>query len=84
MAYERKNGDATIFKNDRKVNEKAPDFKGDFLAHRDIKAGEKIDVALWTRVSKSGNKFMSGFVGDPFKPGSKGTFKRARPDDDDF
>lgn len=32
-------------------SEKAPDAKGHFYAHRDIKKGEKVQVALWRNES---------------------------------
>lgn len=49
-----------IFKNDKKGNEKAPDYTGK-LFDAD---GKERRVALWLRDGKSGNKFMSGKVED--------------------
>lgn len=65
MAYEPKPGDVSAFKNDKKGNEKAPDFRGYIIAHRDIKAGEKIELVLWTRNGTTGGWFYSGKVSDP-------------------
>ena len=63
--YEPKPGDVSAFRNDKKGNEKAPDFKGYLVAHRDVKAGEKIELALWERRGKQGGFFYSGKVSDP-------------------
>jgi hypothetical protein len=63
--YEPKPGDVSAFRNDKKGNEKAPDLKGYVMAHRDIKAGEKIELALWERRGKQGGFFYSGKVSDP-------------------
>jgi len=65
LAYEPRNGDAAIFKNDKKGNEKAPDMKGYVIAHRDIKAGEKIELAMWSREGTKGGWFYSGKISDP-------------------
>jgi|TARA_R110001606_G_scaffold393160_2_gene562822 hypothetical protein len=43
-------GQVALWRNE-KTNDKAPDFKGHFFAHRDIKAGEKIDAALWNNLT---------------------------------
>ena len=53
MPYEQKDGDIAVFKNDKKGNDKAPDFKGTALIN-----GVKMDVALW---SKS-NTMMAGAI----------------------
>jgi uncharacterized protein (DUF736 family) len=65
MAYEPKPGDCSLFKNDKKGNEKAPDFKGYVMAHRDIKAGEKLELAMWSRQGTQGGYFYSGKISDP-------------------
>jgi len=66
MAYEPKNGDAAIFPNDKRGNEKAPDMRGYVLAHRDLKAGEKVELAMWKRDGSNGG-FYSGKISDPRK-----------------
>lgn len=65
MKYEPKPGDCSAFKNDKKGSDKAPDFKGYVMAHRDIKAGEKIELALWERKGTNGGWFYSGKISDP-------------------
>jgi len=43
-----------LFKNDQKVNEKAPLYKGKIQI-----SGVEYELAAWIRESKKGNKFMS-------------------------
>jgi uncharacterized protein (DUF736 family) len=54
MAYDNTNK-GVVFKNDKKGNEKAPDYKGTI----DIE-GKEFEIALWVRTSqKDGSKFFS-------------------------
>jgi len=50
MAYEGKPGRGGVWPN-KSDNSQAPVFKGHFLAHRDIKAGERVDLALFQNTS---------------------------------
>ncbi len=45
-----------LFDNNRKQSEKSPDKTGTV----EFPDGTKYEVALWNRVSKNGNPFMSG------------------------
>jgi hypothetical protein len=47
MAYNAKPGDVCLFENEKAGHETAPDHRGYFIADRDIKAGEKVEFALW-------------------------------------
>ena len=49
MAYEPKPGDGSLFKNDYKDSDKKPDATGYIIAHRDIREGEKLNLAAWTK-----------------------------------
>jgi len=72
MAYENKPGDISIFRN-KSDNDKAPTMTGYALAHRDIRKGEKIEVAVWKRDPKSGgDSFLSGLISDPYEAQSNG------------
>ena len=62
MAYERKDGDMTLFANDKGGNDKRPDYKGTALI-----GGVEFEVALWNRVSQKGTAFLSGSI----KPATK-------------
>lgn len=63
MAYEPKPGDGALFINDRKGNDRAPSAKGYIVMHRDVKAGEKLDLAAWTKEGSKG-RFQSLKVSD--------------------
>lgn len=54
MAYEKKNGDTVLFRQDDKKNDKSPDFKGEMLWN-----GETIEIALWTKNGSQG-EFWAG------------------------
>lgn len=53
-------GKGVAFRNDKKGNDKAPDWRLTINVDGAIK-----EVALWERTSKSGSEYMSALVGDP-------------------
>ena len=53
MAYESRDGFGAIFKNDKKGNEKAPDYRGDAML-----GGSMVEIAGWLKEGKNG-KFLS-------------------------
>ena len=57
MAYERKDGDITLFLNKTEGNDKRPAFKGSALID-----GKEYEVALWKRTSANGTNYMSGQI----------------------
>ena len=57
MAYNAKPGDVCLFENEKAGHETAPDHRGYFIADRDIKAGEKVEFALWAGRSNSLRSF---------------------------
>lgn len=66
MAYEPSPGDGALFGNKKKEDgDKRPNSTGYVIAHRDIKAGEKLNLAAWTKTSGTG-KFLSLKMSDPF------------------
>ena len=58
MAYEKKNGDLAVFKNDRKEKDTHPDYTitGLTLDGRPMKG------ALWLKEGRDGKKFMAGKI----------------------
>lgn len=46
MRYKAKLGDVSLFENEKAGHASAPDHRGYFVAHRDIKVGWKIEFAL--------------------------------------
>jgi hypothetical protein len=57
LPYEPKHGEICLFANEKAGHERAPDHRGYFIAHRDIKAGEKIAIALWDGNPDSARSF---------------------------
>jgi len=79
MAYEKKNGDISLFKNDKGGNDKRPDMRGEALID-----GQAFKVSLWTRTSgKDGSKFLSGKIElAEVKPMAPATTPSNEPADD--
>ncbi len=77
MRFEPKPGDVCLFENEKAGHENAPDHRGYFVAHRDIKAGEKIQIALWSGRPGSARSF-GGKIGD--EPSSTARGKAAATD----
>ncbi len=65
MRFEAKPGDVCIFENEKAGNERAPDHRGYFVAHRDIKAGERIQIALWSGRPGSSRSFGGKITDGP-------------------
>jgi hypothetical protein len=81
MAYEQKDGDISIFKNNKKATEKQPDYTGTAIVD-----GKKRKIALWIKGDES--KFFAGKIeedtyrqSDNIKPISNGLAQQL---DDDF
>lgn len=48
MAYDPKPGEGAIFPNKYKADgDKKPSLKGHIYVHKDLKAGDRIELALW-------------------------------------
>ena len=78
MEYDNK-GTVAIWKN-TSDNLKAPQARGSFYAHRDIRAGEEIEISLWRNVSDNEKApTMKGKISD--KHGSQ---SNTAPPADDF
>ena len=88
MPYETKPGDVALFKfvpRDFREGVKYPSMTGYMVAHRNIREGEKIDLAVWTREPKSGGaKFLSGEAKDPRQPNGNGASSPPSQADDDM
>lgn len=58
MAYEPKPGDGALFANKGRSKDTQPNATGYVIAHRDIRAGERLRLAAWTKEGAKG-KFQS-------------------------
>lgn len=63
MAYEIKDNTFSLFENDKKGNDKAPDYKG-----KGKVSGVEVKVAVWKRTSQSGVEYLSGSIEEVVKP----------------
>lgn len=63
MAYELKNNSFSLFLNDKKGNEKRPDFSG-----RGMVSGVEVKVAVWKHTSQSGVEYWSGSIEEVAQP----------------
>jgi uncharacterized protein (DUF736 family) len=63
MAYEMKEKTFSLFVNDKKGNDKAPDWKGKGLID-----GKEVRIAVWQRKSASGIEYMAGSIEEVVKP----------------
>ena len=59
---ENKNNTGALFKNDKKANDKHPDYKG-----KAVVDGVEKEIAIWVRESKTGTKYFSLMFSEPFK-----------------
>jgi len=51
-----------FFKNSKKTNEKQPDYQGTVNVN-----GKEMQVSLWIKEAKNGNKYFSASFQEPFK-----------------
>lgn|GEM_PF-683967 len=80
--YEQREGQGTLFVNDKKGNDKAPDYSGTVLIN-----GKEMRIAGWKKQAKSGSTFLSIQVSEPMaSTGTKSapTSKSAAPVSDDL
>lgn len=63
MAYEIKNNTFSVFDNDKKGNEKRPDYSG-----RGMVSGVEVKIAVWKRTSQNGKEYLSGTIEEVVKP----------------
>lgn len=75
MAYEIKPNTFSAFENDKKGNDKRPDWTGKI----NIDGAEK-RVAIWKRTSASGIEYLSGSIEEPMKPADQPAKEEPEPE----
>jgi uncharacterized protein (DUF736 family) len=60
MAYELKDGQGSLFKNERKTNDRQPNYTGSAKWK-----GETIRISLWKKQSSNGNTYLSLALEEP-------------------
>ena len=58
---ETKQNTGAIFKNDKKTNEKQPDYKGKVNVN-----GKDLEIALWVKTSAKGTNYFSCSFSEPY------------------
>jgi hypothetical protein len=66
MPYEMKEGDFALFENDKKTNDKQPDYKGKIMVGGVVK-----EIAAWIKQSQNGADFLAGRVSEYRQPPPK-------------
>ena len=62
---------AALFANDKKGNEKAPDYKGKGQVN-----GKDVELAAWVRKSEKGTQYLSITFSEPYKKDGASTSGR--------
>jgi hypothetical protein len=71
MAYEKRPNSGTLFTNDKKGNDKAPDRKGDGMVHcPHCSANFDVELAGWIKEGRNGSKFLSMKIASKEDPGA--------------
>lgn len=81
MAYEPNPGDGALFANKNATSDKAPQATGYVIAHRDIKAGERLRLAAWTKGGGDRGRFQSLKMSDERERDSGPVMDRGQRDD---
>ena len=68
MPYDNR-GKVSLWKRDPNAPPKAPALKGVAVAHRNIREGDEVEIALWRNESDNPKApMMTGKLSDPYKP----------------
>jgi hypothetical protein len=59
-------GKGVLFQNEKKTNERSPDWKGTLLLSEDYKAGQTLKIAGWTKQTPKGS--LISLSEDNWKP----------------
>ena len=71
MGFELREGSVSLFKNNKKTNDRAPDWRGEGLFN-----GEKIKISGWQKQTSKGEMFISMKVEkDAYKPQTRNVEK---------
>ena len=74
ITYEQRDGQGSLFINEKKTSDKQPDYQGNVMIN-----GKKMQIAGWKKQSKSGSTFLSIQISEP----REATTAAAKPAFDD-
>jgi uncharacterized protein (DUF736 family) len=77
--YEQRDGTGSLFKNDEKLTEAHPDYKGSCMID-----GKKLYISAWIKESKEGMKYMSLSIQPPLQKSSSTKPAKRQPDNEDI
>jgi hypothetical protein len=75
MAYQTKPGQGAIFKNEKRTSDKSPHYYGSVVAPD----GKEWDVSLWLTEAKSGQRYFSVAVKEPYRKDAPPATQSAPP-----
>lgn len=78
MAYELKNGQGNIWKNNNKASENHPEYKGTIKTPE----GKEYDLALWVKQGQKG-KYFSVSIQEPYRGQDQPQTTQATNEDND-
>ena len=78
MAYEMRPGGGSLFKNDKRTEEKHPNAKGKIM----LPNGEVRWISAWTKTTAAGEKWQSLSIGDLVQGGQGQAAAVVQSDDD--
>ena len=64
MAFEHEPGKITIFRNDQKGNDKAPNYRGKGKLELQGGGTMKVELSLWINETKDGDKYFGGSINE--------------------
>ena len=76
MKFVQKEGHGALFLNEKKVEDKQPDYTGTITIE-----GKQRPISAWIKVSKSGAKYISVSVSEPFQKKEEKKPQEVRVDD---
>ena len=76
--YQQKPGSWNLFRNNRKENEKQPDYRGTIT----LEDGTALELSAWLKEGKNG-KFFSGTVREPYQKPAESAPPPATADEED-
>lgn len=74
---EQKQNTGAIFKNEKKADQKHPDYRGKINIY-----GKDMEIALWIRESQNGLKYFSAALSEPYNPEQTQSVSVQNNDDD--
>lgn len=75
---QQKQNTGAIFKNEKKTEQKHPDYRGRINAN-----GKEMDIALWLKESAKGVKYFSVSLTEPYQPAEQSSPVSNNNEEDD-